>query len=72
MPDYVDPKRLQAGTVAARVKALADFEEVTQLAPGTGVSRSPAKFCLRSGIIRSSIVTDFYASRIRESPAAII
>ncbi len=37
--DYVDPKRFQPGAEAARMEAIADFEEVLQLAPGTGMSR---------------------------------
>ncbi len=59
MPDYVDPKRFQAGAETARMKAFADLEGALQLAPGTGVSRLAAKVLFRSGIISSSIITDF-------------
>jgi hypothetical protein len=65
-------KTVPSGHRGARVKALANFEEVTQLAPGTGVSRSPVKFCLRSGIIRSSIITDIFLPLGLKSPAASI
>jgi hypothetical protein len=39
MSDYVDPKEFQEGAEEARIKAIAYFEEVLQLAPGTGFSR---------------------------------
>jgi len=39
MSDYVASKRFQEGAEAARMKAIADFEEVLQLAPGTGLSK---------------------------------
>jgi hypothetical protein len=39
MSDYVDPKRFQEGAEAARMKAIACFEEVLQLVPGTEMSR---------------------------------
>ena len=39
MSDYLDPKRFQEGAEAARMKAIACFEEVLQLVPGTEMSR---------------------------------
>jgi hypothetical protein len=39
MSGYVDPKQFQQGAESARLKAMADFEEVRQLAPGTGLSK---------------------------------
>jgi len=39
MSDYVDPKRFQEGAEAARMKAIASFEEVLLLVPGTEMSR---------------------------------
>jgi hypothetical protein len=39
MSDYVDRKQFRQGAEAARTKAIANFEEVLQLAPGTGLSK---------------------------------
>ena len=38
MSDYVDPKQFQEGSEEARTKAIALFEEVLRLAPGTSFS----------------------------------
>ena len=35
MSDYVDPKQFQQGAEDARLKAIAYFEQVLQLVPGT-------------------------------------
>jgi hypothetical protein len=39
MSAYVDRKQFEEGAEAARIKAISSFEEVLQLAPGTGFSK---------------------------------
>jgi hypothetical protein len=39
MSDYVDPKQFQEGAEDARLKAIAYFEEILQLVPGTELSK---------------------------------